>query len=109
MNDMQLFADKSPEEIESIFDAYTERGFEDLPTDMFFAMMGDISEAPDEPSNSEREAEEYVEIGSGLVGDTLVLYPPKDISLPITVLGNEIIVGKYRIGLQWLGQRESTL
>ena len=43
------------------------------------------------------------------MGDTLVLYPPTDIPLPFTVLGNEIIVGKYRIGLQWLGTRESTL
>ena len=48
---MPLFADKSPDEIDAIpssvrtsFNAYTERGFDDLPTDMFFAMMGDISE-----------------------------------------------------------------
>jgi len=109
MNEMPLFADKSPDEIESIFNAYTERGFDDLPTDMFFTMMGDISEAANDPSNSEGELEEYVEIGSGLVGDTLVLYPPKNMSLPITVLGNEIIIGKYRIGLQWLGRHQSTL
>ena len=57
MSEMRLFADKSPEEIEAIFDAYTERGFEDLPTDVFFSMMGDISEAP----NDEQPEEEYVE------------------------------------------------
>ena len=53
MNEMPLFADKSPEEIDAIFYAYTERGFDDLPTDMFFAMMGDISEPPNDPQNSE--------------------------------------------------------
>lgn len=98
MSDTHLFPDHSYDEIEAIFDAYAERGFEDLPSDLFFSMM--------ETAGSE-EPKQYVKIESELVDDELVLHPPTGISLPFTVLGNEIILGSYRIGLQWLGIRES--
>ena len=98
MSDMHLFPDHSIEEIEAIFDAYAERGFEDLPSDLFFSMM--------ETAGAE-EPKQDVKIESELVDDKLVLHPPTDISLPFTVLDNEIILGSYRISLQWLGIRES--
>ena len=37
--DLALFADRSPEEIDAIFDTYIEEGFEDVPADIFFATL----------------------------------------------------------------------
>ncbi len=37
--DLTLFAGRSPEEIDAIFDTYIEDGFEDVPADVFFATL----------------------------------------------------------------------
>ena len=39
MSDLRLFANRSQEEIDAIFDTYAERDFEDLPADMFFSLL----------------------------------------------------------------------
>ena len=39
MSDLRLFADRSQEEIDAIFDAYAVRDFEDLPHDIFFGRL----------------------------------------------------------------------
>ena len=67
MSDLRLLADRSVEEIDAIFDAYAERGFEDLPSDMFFAIMHEIENEQPEHHN------------------TLVLHPPTNSTLPVTV------------------------
>ena len=93
-SEMDLFPNLSSQEIDAIFDAYIEREVDDVPADIFFAMLA--REPEDQPVHD-------VEIESGLVGETLVLQPPADVSLPFTVNGNEIILGEYRIRLRWTG------
>jgi len=56
-------------------------------------------------TESDEELVHDVEIESELVGETLVLHPPKEGSLPFTVQGNEIIIDDYRIRLRWVGER----
>lgn len=94
MSDLRLFADRSQEEIDAIFDAYAERDFEDLPSDIFFSLLIE--------AGNERPIRQ-IEIESTLVDDALVLRPPSDIPLPFTVQGDQIIVGDYHIRLRWAG------
>ena len=96
MSDLRLFANRSQEEIDAIFDTYAERDFEDLPSDMFFSLL---IEAGDE------RPVRQIEIESTLVGNALVLQPPNDIPLPFTVQGDQIIVGDYHIRLRWAGSQ----
>ena len=60
MSNLRLFANRSQEEIEAIFDAYAEREFEDLPSDIFFSLLIEAGE---------EQAIDQVEIESTLVGD----------------------------------------
>ena len=98
MSDLRLLTERSVEEIDAIFDAYAERGFEDLPSDMFFTIMHEIENEQPEQHN--------IEVESELIGNQLVLHPPTNSTLPVTVVGNEIIVGEYHISLRWLGVRD---
>lgn len=101
MNDMHLFPELSSQEVDDIFSAYIEREVDEVPTDIFFAMMTDVND----------DLVHDVVIESELVGETLVLHPPKDGSFPFTVQGNEITVSSknvlsdYRIRLRWVGER----
>lgn len=96
MNDLRLFADRSPEEIEAIFDTYAERDLEDLPADIFFSLLME--------TDDEQPVHHY-EIESTLVGDALMLHPPANVPLPFTVRGDEIIVGDYHIRLRWVNSQ----
>ncbi len=95
MNEMHLFPELSSQEVDAIFSAYIEREVDEVPVDIFFAMM----------TESDEELVHDVEIESELVGETLVLHPPKEGSLPFTVRGNQIIIDDYRIRLRWVGER----
>ncbi len=88
MSVKDLFEDRSPEEVEALFDNWAGRDFEDVPIDTFFATLEEI-EAQRPP--------QYIEMEGEVVGDKLVLRPPKDVPLPFTVRDNEIILGDYTI------------
>lgn len=75
MNDLRLFADRSAEEIDAIFDAYAERDFEDLPSDIFFSLLMETDD--EQPAH-------YIEIESTRA--TVPLTPLTDIlGLPLLV------------------------
>jgi hypothetical protein len=83
-----LFEDRSPEEVEALFDSWAGRDFEDIPTDTFFATLEEIES---------RRPPQCIEMEGEVVGDRLVFRPPKDVPLPFTVRDNEIILGDYTI------------
>ena len=101
MNEMHLFPELSSQDVDAIFSAYIEREVDEVPADIFFAMM----------TESDEEVVHDVEIECELVGETLVLHPPKEGSLPFTVQGNQItasskmLLNDYRIRLRWVGER----
>lgn len=99
MSDLSLFANRSQEEVDAIFDAYAERDFEDLPSDIFFSLL--IEAGDERPVHQ-------IEIESTLVDDALVLNAPSDIPLPFVVQGDQIIVGDYHIRLRWAGSQTTT-
>ena len=98
--DLTLFADRSPEEIEAIFDTYIEQGFEDVPHDAFFETLALMDE---------KQSVRHIEIKTELVDDKVVLHPPVGIPLPFTVQGDQIILGDYHIQLQWSGLYKAPL
>jgi len=94
MSVKELFADRSHEEIEELFDAWAGRDFEDIPADTFFAALEEIG-AHRPPQHVEMEGE--------IVGDRLVFIPPEGVPLPFTVHDNEIILGDYTIRVRLKG------
>ena len=94
MSVKELFENHAHEEIEVLFDAWAERDFVDIPTDVFFATLEEIGA---------RRQRLHIEMNSEIVGDRLVLIPPKDIPLPFTVYDNEIILDDYTIRMHLKG------
>jgi hypothetical protein len=88
MSAKDLFENRSPEEVEALFDNWAGRDFEDIPIDTFFATLEEI-ETQRPPQCIEMEGE--------IVGGKLVFMPPKDVPLPFTVRDNEIILDDYTI------------
>lgn len=88
MSVKDLFEDRSHEDVEALFDRWTERDVEDLPTDTFFATLEEIGS---------QRLPQCIEMEGEIVGNKLVFKPPKDVPLPFTVRDNEIILGDYTI------------
>lgn len=83
-----LFEEQSPEEVEALFDNWVERDYEDVPIDTFFGVLEELE--------SQRPPH-CIEMDGEIVGDKFIFVPPKDVPLPFTVRGNEIILGDYKI------------
>lgn len=90
MSKQDLFENYPPEKIEALFEAWEQRDFEDIPSDIFFAALT-------EPEG-ERPLQQ-IDMEGKIVGGKLILIPPQNIPLPFTVHDNEIIMGNYTIRL----------
>jgi len=100
MSVIELFEDRSHEEIEELFDAWAGRDFEDIPTDTFFAALKEIGA---------HRPLQHVEMEGEIVGDRLVFIPPEGVPLPFTVQDNEIILGDYTIRVRLKGVQLAVL
>ncbi len=88
MSVKDMFENRSPEEVEALFDNWAGRTFEDIPSDTFFATLEDIET---------QRLPQCIDMEGEIVEDKLVFTPPKDVPLPFTVRDNEIILGDYTI------------